>query len=102
MAHTATTFVAEYPEFAALNEEDTALVAAYLARAERRIGSAWPAAVRDDIVALQCAHMLALSPWGRNARMSDASGASAYGDDLALRKKGFACARSRVVGEVAE
>jgi hypothetical protein len=102
VAHTVASFIADYAEFAPMAETDETLVAAYLARAERRIGSAWPAAVRDDIVALQCAHMLALSPWGRNARMSDASGASAYGDDLALRKKGFACARSRVVGEVAE
>lgn len=94
---TAEQFLTNYPEFAPLHLEDSALITAVLARAERRIGAAWPAAVRDDIVALSVAHMLSLTPMGRAAKLSEPGMPTAYQTELMDRKKAFACARSRVV-----
>jgi hypothetical protein len=90
-------FLVEYPEFEPLHAEDDALVTAVLARAERRIGSAWPEEVRDDIVYLQCADTLSRTPMGRNANLSKQGEPTTYSDDLKDRKKAFACGRSRVV-----
>lgn len=89
-------FVVDFPEFAALLAEDPALITAALARAERRVSDSWDTR-RDDIVKLTAAHSLALHPWGRNARLSEKDGSTTYGADLAVMKKGHACARSRAV-----
>ncbi|MES2384525.1 MAG: hypothetical protein V4593_08245 [Pseudomonadota bacterium] len=97
MAVTAESFLEAYPEFQPLAEEQVALVPAVLARAERRIGDAWPADVRDDIVELQAAHMLSLTPAGRNARLSEPGKPTAYQEELCERKKGFAFGRARIV-----
>jgi hypothetical protein len=90
-------FLVEYPEFTPLHAEDEPLVTAVLARAERRIGSAWPEEVRDDIVYLQMADTLARTPMGRNANLSAPGEPTTYSQDLKCRKKAFACGRSRVV-----
>lgn len=97
MAVTTTQLLENYPEFVPLHAEDNALVIAVLARAERRIGTAWPAEVRDDIVMLQAADMLARTPMGRNANLSAEGAPTMYGEDLTVRKTAFACARSRVL-----
>ncbi len=97
MATTSAQFLIEYPEFLPLSEEQTALVPAVLARAERRIGDSWDADVRDDIVYLQCAHMLSLTPSGRNAKLSAPGKPTAYQEELCERKKGHAFGRMRIV-----
>lgn len=89
-------FVVIFPEFSALLAEDAALIAAALARAERRVSDSWGDR-RDDVVALTTAHQLALSPWGRNARMVSKDGSTTYGDELSNWKRGHACARNRAV-----
>lgn len=97
MSVSAATFIQNYPEFQPLYVENEPLIVAVLARAERRIGDAWEADVRDDIVMLQTADMLAQTPMGRNARLSEPGKPTAYAADLKCRKLGNACGRSRVV-----
>ncbi len=100
MTVTADSFVATYREFEPLHEQDEALVESYIAMAERRISPSWPEDTRDDMVMLQAAHMLSMSPMGRNARLSEPGKKTAFQEDLELRKKAHAYARSRVVGGV--
>src|SRR5688572_7923419 len=97
MAVTVESFIEAFPEFTTLSEEQTALVPAVLARAERRIGDSWSDEIRDDIVELQAAHMLAMSPAGRNAKLSEPGVKTAYEEELALRKKAHAFGRMRIV-----
>lgn len=97
MAVTVDSFLEAYPEFAPMHAEDAAIVPAVLARAERRIGNTWTESVRDDIVELQCAHMLALMPAGRNAKLSEPGAPTAYEADLKVRKAGNAFAKYRIV-----
>jgi len=85
VAVTAASFLVAYPEFALLDE---GYVTAVLARAERRIGDHWREDLRDDIVELQTAHMLALSPAGRNAKLSEPGKPTAYEADLKMLRKG--------------
>lgn len=96
-APTAESFLIAYPEFAPLHLAAAALVDAVLARADRRITSEWPEETREDIVMLQAADMLARTPMGRNAQLSEPGAPTAWGEELKIRKMGFACARSRVV-----
>jgi hypothetical protein len=91
-------FLELYAEFQALYEEDPGLIVAALARAERRISDTWGSR-RDDAVALTAAHQLALSPWGRNARLSEPGKTTVYQAELDTWKKGHACARSRAVSD---
>jgi hypothetical protein len=97
MAVTAESFLLAYPEFKTLPAEDTTLVAAMLARAERRVGNMWRADLRDDIVELTCAHMLSLTPSGRNAQLSEPGSPTAYQRDLKCLMKANAFARMRIV-----
>jgi hypothetical protein len=90
-------FLAAYPEFTPLSEEQTGLVAAVLERAERRIGDSWESNIRNDIVELQAAHLLAMTPAGRSAKLSEPGVKTAYEEDLMLRKKAHAFARMRIV-----
>lgn len=98
MAVTADSFLEAYPEFQALHEEDAALVPAVIARAELRIGDTWRETLRDIAVELQAAHMLALSPAGRNAKLSEPGKPTAYWSELQCLKKGNAFGRFRVGG----
>ncbi len=97
MATTTAQLIIEYPEFAVLNEQDAAYVTAVLARAERRVSPTWPADTRDDMVYLRAAHMLALSPMGRDAKLSDKHGVTSYGQELQARIAANAVGRGRVV-----
>lgn len=98
MAVTADSFLEVFPEFLPLHEEQETLIPAVLARAERRIGDNWPSDEdRDDAVELQAAHMLALSPAGRNAKLSEPGQPTAYQQELACLKRGNAFAKSRIV-----
>lgn len=91
-------FLVLFPEYAALAAEDngTELIDGALARADRRVSDSWGDR-RDDVIGLTAAHMLALSPFGRNARLSTADGTTTYGTELTAMKKGHAFARRRVV-----
>lgn len=98
MAVTVESFLEAYPEFRALHPEDVALVPAVLARAERRIGNNWTDdSKRDLAVELQCAHMLAMMPSGRNAQLSEPGKPTAYQCELEKLKKSNAFAKLRVV-----
>ena len=99
MAVTASQFVIEYPEFAALHSEDLPLITAVIARSEKRVAATWePANTRDDMVMLRTAVTLARGPWGRNARLSDPDkGTTVWDAELAERLRVHACARSRAV-----
>lgn len=97
MAVTAASFLVAHPEFEPLNTEDPDLITAVLARAERRIGDIWREDLRDDIVELQCAHMLAMTPAGRNARLSKPGAPTAYQHELKCLKRGNAFAKLRIV-----
>lgn len=91
-------FLELYAEFRALYDEDPGLIVAALARAERRISDSWEER-RDDAVALTAAHQLALSPWGRNARLSEPGKVTVYQAELDTWKRGHGCARSRAVAD---
>jgi hypothetical protein len=97
VAVTTESFLEAYPEFEVVSEQHPALLPAILARAERRISVSWPTETRDDVVELQIAHMLAMSPAGRNAKLSEPGGCSAYEEELKLRKRANALAKLRVV-----
>ena len=100
MAVTTAQLLIEYPEFVPLHAEDSALVDAVLARADRRISVTWPADTRADMVMLQAADMLARTPMGRNAKLSspDYRVRTSYAEELAERRKAFAFARLRIAG----
>jgi len=97
MAVTTASFLEAFAEFEPLSEQYPDLVDAHLARAERRVSVSWPSDIRDDIVELQLAHQLSMSPAGRNAKLSEPGVCSAYEEELKLRKKAFAYGRLRVV-----
>jgi hypothetical protein len=98
VAVTVESFLEAFPEFAPMHAEDEPLVVAVLARAERRIGNNWTDdSKRDLAVELQCAHMLAMSPAGRNARLSEPGEKTAYECELKEMKKGNAFGKLRVV-----
>lgn len=97
MAATTAQLVIEYPEFAVMNDQDPAYVAAVLARADRRTSPTWPSDTRDDMVYLRAAHILALSPMGRDAKLSDKHGVTSYGQELAARIAANGVGRGRVV-----
>lgn len=97
MAVTAETFVREYPEFQPLHAEDSELVERVCARADRRTSADWPEATRDDAVMLRAAHILAMTPMGRCAKLSEPGKPTAYQQDLDRMIKAFACARMRMV-----
>ena len=98
MTVTAESFLEAFPEFLPLHAEDEALVPAVIARAELRIGDIWRESLRDIAVELQAAHMLALSPAGRNAKLSEPGKPTAYWAELQCLKKGNAFARFRTGG----
>lgn len=89
-------FLANYCEFAPIHAEDSALVEAHLARAERRFGDSIPTELRDDLVMLTAACSLAKSPAGRAARLCNKDGKSMWDDELMARKKAHAFAYQRV------
>ncbi len=97
MAVTAESFIAAYPEFREIHAEDAGLVALHLARAEILVGDIWRENLRDQIVELRTAHRLALSPAGRNAKLSEPGAPTAYERDLKCLMRGNAFARLRTV-----
>jgi hypothetical protein len=90
-------FLISYPEFTPLHTEDAPLVDAVLARAARRLKGPWPSDVLVDMIMLSAADMLARGPWGRDAKLSAPGSTTSYAEELTIRKKAFACGRSRVL-----
>ncbi len=87
-------FLDAYPEFVVADSQEPALVPAKLAEAEKNVSDIW-GDKRDDIVGLTAAHLLAISPFGRNAKLSSEKGTSTWGDQLKARRRAFGCALGR-------
>ncbi len=79
-----TAFLAAYPEF---GESSPALVAAKLAEAELQVDAAVCGAQTDIMHGLTTAHLLALSPFGQNARMVSKEGTTTYGERLVVMQR---------------
>ncbi len=72
---TRTEFLTAFPEFRSADNE---LIDAHLSRAALSIGEAFGTHA-DEAHGLLTAHMLALSPFGQNARLVSDKGESTYG-----------------------
>jgi hypothetical protein len=88
-------FLIAYPEFDVIGAETPELVDAKLAEAELFVSDTW-GGKRDQIVGLLAAHLLAVSPSGRNAKLSSSMGKSTYGVELKKRRVAFASALNRL------
>ncbi len=87
-------FLASYPEFEVIDREEPSIVPAKLAEADAAVSDTW-GKHRDEIVGLETAHRLALSPFGRNAKLVSEQGKSTYGEQLKQRRRAHACAFNR-------
>lgn len=87
-------FLTRYPEFKGAEEEFQGLVDACLAEAELAVSDQW-LTKRDQVVGLEAAHRLAITPFGRTAKLSSALGKSTYGEQLCKMRIAFACVLSR-------
>jgi hypothetical protein len=94
---TTLSFLIRHPEFATAIVSYSGLVDAALADAETAVSDSW-GIQRDQVVALTAAATLAVSPFGRNARMVDEKGWSTYSKRLAELKYAHACGRARCHG----
>jgi len=89
------TFLVRFPEFAATDAEQTGLVDACLDEALKAVNAEIWGAKFDQVHALETAHRLAITPFGRNAKLSTATGESTYGEQLRKMRVAAACAVSR-------
>lgn len=81
----APTFVTLFPEFAAINEQNSGLVPAILAQVELRVSDSW-GDTREEIVGLECAAAIAAGSLGRAAQMQAKDGSTTYSKRLDERK----------------
>jgi len=79
MSWSVAAFKGEFPEFAAT---DDPIVAAALVRAEQRVDPIVWGEKTDQGVAYLAAHLLALAPFGQNARLASNSGTSIYHEEF--------------------
>jgi hypothetical protein len=86
----AATFIALFPEFAAVNDQQPALVPVTLAQVELRVSDSWEA-TRDEIVGLECAASIAAGPLGRAAQMQAKDGSTTYSKRLESRYISHGC-----------
>lgn len=70
MAVSVSSFLEAFPEFSG-ERAATDLIQAKIAEASRSVDSRRWGARTDDGVAYLAAHLLAMSPWGQKARLSD-------------------------------
>lgn len=84
MAVTPATFKAQRPEFDALSD---ALVQLHLDQATRALDARVFGATFDDAVSLHAAELLALSPYGLQARLVAKDGSTTYGKLLERLKR---------------
>jgi hypothetical protein len=87
-------FLAAYPEFVVIDNEEPSIVPAKLVAADAFVSDSW-GDKRDEIIGLEAAHLLAISPFGRNAKLESSLGKSTYGEQLKQRKRAHACALNR-------
>lgn len=87
-------FLAGYPEFVVIDSQEPTIVPAKLIEAEQQVSDSW-GVKRDEIVGLTTAHLLAISPFGRTAKLSSSKGTSTWGEQLKARRRAFACALNR-------
>lgn len=93
MAVSVASFLVAFPEFLKAGD---AMIAAQLALTELEVSDSF-AEQRDQAVMLRLADALALSPWGRNARMVTPSAAtSTYGTRFLAMASGNAVSASRM------
>jgi hypothetical protein len=86
-------FRARFPEFEPTNDD---MVTAQLAAAELFVSDSWDTDERDEIVALRAASLIATSPVGRQAGLSDPKkGISTYDRRLEERLDAHACCLNR-------
>lgn len=75
------------PEFRDLTDPQ---LASALERAERRISeTTFPADVRDDVVALEAARLIADSPFGQQAKLQLKDGRTIYDKELERMKRSY-------------
>lgn len=91
------TFIAEFPEFAAV---DSALVSAKLARAVLELDSVSWDTLYDQGVYLLTAQKLAKSPSGNTSKLMNKDGSTVYDDDLDLLRT-MVAGGVRVAGQTA-
>ncbi len=93
MAVTAASFLIAFPDFAKAGDP---MIAAQLALAELEVSDSFGAS-RDLALMLRLADHLALSPWGRNARMvAPAATSSTFGQRFAAMAMANAVSASRL------
>lgn len=85
------TFLQRFPEFAEAGD----LIDSALAQADREISDTVTTR-RDDLVGLAAAHILATSPFGRDARLSSVKGESVYSARLDAMREIHAVGRFRL------
>lgn len=90
MAVTIAAFKVQYPEFALAGD---AMLTAVLQGTEATTGADGfgTEAERDEYVMLALAHALALSPMGRDARLSNKDGTTTYGTQMSAMRDANAC-----------
>ena len=79
MTWTVPAFKGEFPEFA---ETGDPIVAAALVRAEQRVDPSVWGEKADQGVAYLAAHLLAIAPYGQNARLAAATGTTLYNEEF--------------------
>lgn len=79
---TVVSFLEAFPEFTDVHSEFPDLIAAKLAQAERRVAAGTVAEfVRDDLIGLLTAHLVASAPQGQQARLASKDGSTTYWAD---------------------
>lgn len=95
MAATIEQFTTRFPEFAPMVDEFPGMLEACLAEAELCVSDQW-GSKRDQIVLLESAHRAAITPFGRNAKLSSGEGRSTYGVQAQNMRVAFVCALGRL------
>ena len=88
-------FLTDYPEFEPADAEFPGMIERHLAKAAQATRAAWGDKL-DQVVALTAAQSLAVTPFGRNAKLSSSQGKSTYGVLLKAMRTAFACAFNRL------
>lgn len=83
---TSVEFLVRYPEFVVINAEEPTLLPAALVEADKAVSDQWGDA-REEIVGLETAHRMAISPFGRNAKLASSAGKTTYGTQLKARRR---------------
>jgi hypothetical protein len=84
MAVTRTTFLVRFPEF---NRASEPLIDAYIEAASLQVDDSVWGDKADLGVELTAAHLLALSPFGQQARMVNKDGSTTYGERLSSMQR---------------